>query len=229
MSWAFLHHRHGLTMLLDNEEYNDNIAVWASEVDGNLNEHNYAERILEAVVAGGFAAMSLGLRAYNNKQARDPQDYAATGLEVPQSERWNRVEDTDDLFVSRGGKVMVIMSFQCHMDPLSTDATGLNFAIELDGQVMASSLLGTGDESNDFVDGGIGYSLEDVLAPPVFQLNYGTSPSFRAVQTPHRVVGVFHVEPGEHQIWLVARNLRTVESCNQWITNCEAIILDGWS
>lgn len=229
MSWAYPQHRHAGTYVLDNEEYNDNIAVFAAEVDGNLNEHNYEEGILATAISTGRCAEDMVLRVYNDKRPRDPQDYLATGLEIPQASRWTRVDGTNESFVSRGGKILVVVSFQCHMDANNLTQCGLNFAIELDGQVMASSLLGTGDESNDFIDGGAGFDIEDTTQVPVFVLNYGTSPSFRAIQTPHRVVGVFHVEPGEHEVWLVARNLRTVEECDQWITNCETIVLDGWS
>lgn len=228
--WAFIHHTPTTSYLLDCEEWNDNLAAFSAEYDGNLNEQNWSADVLEDAVAANQTAMSLAIQAYNNKTARDPHDAETTGLLFLQDETWKPVENTRLSWVSRGGKVLVICSFQLHVDVTQVFQTGLNFALELDGQVMNGSLLGSGDMSNDFIDGGGGLELDDLDFDdiPEFSLNYGTSPSFRGEQTPHQVSGVFDVDPGEHTVQLVARNLKTAIYSVQYFTNRETLVLDGW-
>lgn len=223
MSWQFQRHAWSTSYLLDCEEWNDNVAAFVGETDGNLNEHNFENRMLALPVSESRGAAGVGYASdgigVQTSVAVFGSGFLAGGRVLAQSEAWKTV-GTELPFVSRGGKVCVIISFQMGMQVTLTLQSGLNFCVGLDGAPVMSSLLGTGDQGNDFLDGGAGGSV------PVY--SFGTSPSFRARHTAHQVTAVFEVSPGEHTVTLLYRNLFAVSACVQNMDNCEIIVLDGW-
>lgn len=226
MSWAYPKHTFETGDPLDCEAMNDTIAAYASEVNGNLNQHNWQTDTLLDLQGLSQVEPSIGLQIYEGGATVDPHAATSSMAVAPHRTRWSPIDGTEVEFTSRGGKAFVIISFQVHQPSVVAASSGLNFAIELDGVVMNDTLLGTGDESNDFLDTALGATV----GGGEVTYDYGTSPSIRAAQTKCLVSGVFQLEPGEHIVRLVARNLFTINGTPpQYISQRETIILSMWA
>lgn len=229
MSWAYPQHKFSTSLILDCDEFNDNMVAYATEVNGGLNEHNLSEGCLYAAMSQGVVEYDVAARLYNRKEPISPVAAVGTMAAIPVVSRWTPVDGTARTFNSRGGLVLVMIGFQLRVAGPSNNATGLNFCIGLDGIPQLDTLLGTGDQSNDLVDLAKGATV----GGGEVEYDYGTSPSFRAAHERHLVKGLLRVEPGPHAIRLFARNLvtpnNTGTSTPQYISQREVIVLDMWA
>lgn len=212
--------------VVDVRQVNRLVQGWANEVNGNLNEHNFVDDFGANAVANDMAEADVAARLFSKKKKIDPHAATATMFKIPHSTRWSPVDDSGGTFVSRGGQCLVFISFQLHCPTVPSNQSGTNYCIELDGVPMMDTLLGTGDQSNDFLDTAFGATVSGGQV----EFDYGTSPSFRAEQEKHRVTGLFNLTPGEHTIRLLVRNLFTITATPpQYISQREAIFLDLWA
>lgn len=226
MSWGYAAHRFAYAWTLDTEEFNDNLVLFSNEMNGNLNEQNFAETCVVDMMTNANTQPDIMARVFAEKTKTNPNGPTGNMERIPPGTRWNPISRGELLFVSRGGLAWVIFSFQMHCPSIPAKASGMNFALEVDGVVRMDTLLGTGDQSNDFIDLAFGASV----GGGEVEYDYGTSPSFRAEHEPKLVKGLFRLEPGGHRIRLVARNLSSgPNNTPQYISQVEAIALDMWA
>lgn len=227
MAWAYAQHRFAYTWTLDSEEWNDNIVAFANEMNGNLNEQNFAsDDLLLDLMENDLTEFDVMARVFSEKVRVDPLGSTSAMTEVKMSTRWTAIDEGQpDPFVSRGGLCLIIINFQMHCSFSFTGTSGMNFAVEVDGHVMVDSLLGTGDQSNDFLDTAFGATV----AGGEVEFDFGTSPSFRSDQEPKQVRCLVELDPGEHTVKLAVRNLFTVnDTAAQFISQIETIVIDCW-
>lgn len=226
MSWAYPQNRPSTGLILDNQEFNENLSRYADEVNGNLNEHNFAVNCVPNMIDNGVTEPDIVSRLYSTKNAVNPHAATTSMVEIPRSLSWQGVDGAAKTIVSRGGLFLVFISFQLHCPTAASAASGLNFCIGLDGSPRMDTLLGTGDQSNDFLDTAFGATV----GGGEVTWDFGTSPSFKANQERKLVTGLFRVSPGSHIINLMARNLFTTSGTqNQYISSREVIVLELWA
>ncbi len=232
MAWAYPRHKFTYTWTLDPEEWNDNLVVFANEMNGNLNEQNIASTgatypFMHDIIENSLCQFDVMARLFSKKTRVDPLGTTANMEEIPPTTRWFPIAASKPTtFHSRGGLALILISFQTHFPTMPSGMSGLNFAIEVDGVMRPDTLLGTGDQGNDFLDLAFGATLSGGEV----DWDYGTSPSFRAIHEPKMVRGLIRLEPGQHVIRLVARNLFTVTAATaQYISNCETVVIDMWA
>lgn len=215
VSWVIGNRRLSNTYLLDVDEINDVFSPWSNELV-SLNEHNWTDQAFEDIVNNDLAAPDFALSIYQDISERN----FTSGVQIAQSTRWINVPNSSITFSSDGGKALIIYSFQLVMQTYYADQSGLNFCIEVDGTPMLNGMLGSGDLQNDVVDQGFA----------IFYLtSVGSSPSFKSLGMPLRVQVLADLAPGRHEVRLLARNLYTGTTDNQFVCNCEGIVIDMWA
>lgn len=232
ISWAYPPYKPSTSLVLDVERFNENMAAFAQETDGNLNEHNFEQDFLDdridaAVASGlsGFVADDVALKLYHSAYTSSPLGHTLGGKVLRYSTEWSLVEGAITTFSVPAGKLFIVVSFQYHVDTsaFTVRCPGAVFCIELDGAAQMNSLIGTGDQSNE-------YTLnEDVQTP---SLNYDGSPSFRSKYEPLQVKGTYAVSAGQHTVKLVHRNLSTFPNSAdifQWISQVEVMVIWMWA
>lgn len=226
--WTLPRKRHSAGYVLDLVEFNANMTQFANEVDGGLNEHNFATGAIDRFfgAAGTLYDEDIGISIHFLKpNVLDPHLAVANLITLPHSTSWNPVAGVLKTFVSHGGTALVLIPFQITCPAPAAMQSGLNFAIGFDGAVQMQSLLGSGDLSNDFKDPGEGVTV----AGSQVSFDYGTSPSVRAVQMKLMVSGLIRIPPGRHTIQLYSRNLFTVSGTpSQYLSQHEIIVIEGY-
>lgn len=222
MAWYFPPEPFISSEILDIDTINLNLAAVQSEVGGELNEHNFAS---EALVGGEDNwDDGIGLRISSEPHEVDPLDVAvAETIQLRLS--WVPLEGGSHVHVSRGGKALIIASFQISNSPSDLfDNPGLQFALEVDGSVQFGSLYGSGDMTNDYIS-----DAANAIATPI--LTPGTGPGLRAKYAAVVLETVMYLPAGEHAIRVVARNLRLSSDAQvyQVSSQCEIIVLEGWA
>lgn len=219
MSWGYPREKFSTSYIMDCDDFNANIAAWSHETDGNLNEHNFAAGTALAS-SMDKATDGIAVKLLHSKNEVDPTASGGTlGYEVPHSINWTPIEDCDIEFSSVGESLLVVYSFQLN-NPGGTNQSGLLFCIELDGAPMMNSLIGTGDESNDYTN------PADV---PDQEYNFDTGPAMRASSVPLMVKGTYKLPPGRHRTRLLARNLHLIDDTPlQYISQREVLVMKAW-
>lgn len=222
MAWAYPPYKPAAFDVLDMERFNENVSEFMQETNGNLNEHNFRDSSLQELADADLVADDLAIKIFHRATSLTPlsSDYPLTF-----STDWKPVTDSDKTFFVPAGKLFVISSFQYIADAtvLGTRQPGAVFALELDGAIQTSSLLGAGDTSNE-------YTLNETTSTPA--INYDSSPSFRGLWEPKQVTGTFVISAGEHTIRLAYRNLASfgdISSPFQWISSREMICQWMWA
>lgn len=195
MSWEFPSSLFRTGTVLDWLDVNGQLALYASQIDGGLNEHNFEAAVGADLYTAQKLSENVAIRAFQTATARDPATPSGLLL-VPPTEQWTNCGGEID-FGSPGGKAVVMISFQTYGNAFSTpEGPGLQFAIELDGAPQMSTLLGSGDMSNDRMN-------TDESTSSQIPLNSGVS--FRALYEAHAIQGLFTVDAGKHTVRLLAR------------------------
>lgn len=225
MSWAYPPYKPSIAIVLDVVRFNENLAEFAQETDGNLNEHNFEADLLTQRIADQLVAADLALKLYRDVYSHDPTDFRNAEV-LKFTTEWAPFTSSTTNFSCPEGKVFIVISFQFHADSsiFTTRCPGANFAIEIDGAVQMSSLLGAGDPSNE-------YTLNtDTLTP---EYDFDSSPSFRAFYEAKQVQGTFNLSGGNHTIRLTWRNLTSFTTAtpadHQWISQCEVFAMWMWA
>lgn len=203
---------------------NENIASYAVEIDGNLNEQNFLDNFVNTLISNDLVQNDIALRIYGDDAVCDPQDFTASGAVLQITTEWIGMADTEVTFNCPAGKLYIIWSFQLTSEAgLLPPGSGLNFAIELDGAVQYDSIAGAGDPSNEFT------SCIDVASSSV--LDFDSSPSFRNIYQALRIEGCYTVSAGSHTVRLAYRNLANYLTSfdQQWLTNREQITFWMWA
>lgn len=220
MSWLFPKSLLRTGTVIDWLEFDEILAGYSSEINGSLNEHNFDLSIGSDLLTAGSVPESVAIRAKNVSDHMDVYTESAL-VKIPNSEQWNTVSGTAMTISSRGGAVYVTYSFQVAFYDVVAEGPGLQFAIEFDGSVQFSSLIGSGDLSNDYIDG-------DDVNPTELGVAAGGG-SIKARLSPHCVEGLFQVDAGQHTFRLVARNPYSLLSGSrqeQYVACYEGIALE---
>jgi len=222
MSFAFPPSKFATGQILDTQEWNEQLSAFASEIDGNLNEHNFSYTTGPACYTGGLCAESVGVRAFRQAVAVDPLTATLTDLEaIPQTSSWREIAGSTKPFGVPGGLALVIISFQVRNNTVTSKSSGLNFCIVLDGAPQKDTLIGSGDTGNDYLDSN---------AAGVSEIDLASGPSRKGRDVPLVATGLFRVTPGRHSVSLAARNLYTrADTIAQYISNIETIVLHMWA
>ena len=213
--------------VLDIEVINRNLHAWQMEVGGELNEHNIAEDGL----SGDTHEAEDGLSAafHSEKDRVDP--YGGSQTDIEHVIYWSDLDGMEKTFVTKGGKVLLVASFQLGRPSFSSDPrqSGLMFAFEVDGSVLFGSLCGSGDLSNDIVAGGTGLTFTPDAGG--YTIDWGTGPGLRRAYFPVVLEKVVHLTPGEHTVKVVSRNLATLNSGTavHWFGSFDLLALEMWS
>lgn len=219
MAWAFPREKFSSGYVLDCDDFNANVSAWAQETDGNLNEHNF---IAGTTLTNSMdqASDGIAMKVLHRKNEVSPTGSGGTlGYDVPHSVNWAPIEDTDVEFNTVGESLFIIYSFQLN-NPGGSFASGLVFCIEVDGAPQMNSLLGTGDESNDFVNANDDAGQE---------YNFDSGASARSSASGFMVKCSCRVSPGHHTVRLLARNLHMINgTVSQTISQRETIIMKLW-
>jgi len=226
MSWAYPPYKPTTSQVLDLDRFNENLASYAYEVDGNLNEHNFAStNFVDTLISSDKAQPDIGMRIYRSETADDPRDAPASGINLPASVGWAPALNTAVEFNCPAGQLYINISFQFSSDELILDqGMGIQFAIELDGSAQLNSILGATDLGNETV------TLTSI--DPPYGTKNNSNPSFRATYYPFLCKGVYRVMAGYHKVRLVYRNVPVLPNGIpeiQWISNRETICLWTWS
>ncbi len=211
--------------VLDWLEFDEQVGIFAQEINGHLNEHNLDEMIGHGLRTAGKLAENVAIRVFSNSNAVDHL-IEANLFQIPPGENWTAVTTCDVNPGGPGGKLFVTYSFQVMFDDttiVSPQGPGLQFCIELDGAPQLSTLLGSGDFSNDRHNG-------DTVASSQIPVNAGGS--IRAFASAHCVEGLFTVDSGRHTVRLLARNPYSHNSATRqhhYVGNVECIAMHLWA
>lgn len=221
MSWVFPKSLFRTGTVYDWLEFDEQLVVYSSEVNGFLNEHNFDESIGSDLRTNDSLLESVAVRLVNTSDHVDV--YTEASLDpIPNTEQWHPVTGTTMTLRSRGGAMYATYSFQVvFYDMVAGEGPGLQFAIELDGSVQYNTLLGSGDLSNDY------FEDDDIDSSELSAASGGGS--VKARLSPHCVEGFFPIDAGPHTVKLVARNpysLRSGTRQEQYIGCFEGIIME---
>ena len=223
MSWVFPTSQMRTGTVLDWMDVNEQLAAYASVIDGGLSEHNF-----ESGIGDQFAV--------NPDSMRDDVAIAAGSVvveahafttgdmdQVQMSEQWIAVSGSELDIVGPGGLVVITYSFQAVFNLYGDSTPGLHFAIEVDGAPRMQTLLGSGDMSNDL------YNQDDV--EPI-QIPVESGASIKNTFAPHCVEGMFRLDAGAHTARLLVRSAYTSRSLTQpesYIGCLEGIYFHLWA
>lgn len=234
MAWAYPRHRFVQYGIIDVDDFNDNLVLFATEY-AYLNESNWAADTLDNHQAVGQTADDVAMSIYQTATIQDPFS-GGGGVDIPQTLSWYEVPNTSKTFRSRGGQVEVVCSFQLSNEPTNTSSkqTGLMFCIGLNGTPRMDSLLGSGDLGNDQKERPqFKYDATTGGFDAVAATYYGTGPAVKVTQGAYAVQLLARVEPGEHTVALYARNLAmdsgATSGISQSISQRETYVKEMWS
>ena len=213
MCWAWPRSRPSVSDVLDLDDFSDNLIVFSAEVDGNLNEHNFALDTLATLWEAGQVEDDIVMSFYHT-ESTDTRS-------LPYSTDWREVPDTLVEFDSPGGKALIIYCAQFYQRPdLDPTVGGLQFCLELDGAPQMSSLAGSGDMGNETV--GISGASSDP------ELNWNAGPGFRG-RFRMTVQGVYPLLPGQHRARMLVRAIHSGGDASPTVFAREGIVLPVWS
>lgn len=227
MSWPFPKSKFNADSILDVQEWNEQVVAFSQEIDGGLNEQNLVDDFGQQCHENGLINPDVGAAVRHISVDMD-QSNGAAGLVLRPYTSWTRAGgSTEELsFTSKGGKILIIISFQlswllADANPAEDYVSGFNFAIEVNGNVLRSSILGTGDAGNEYLVG-----------DPNASIRLDSSPSFKDGWYALVCTDLLTVPPGEYIIHLVYRSLYATSGASfaeANLQNYNFIAIDLWS
>lgn len=157
MAWKYPKHRTRDTQPMDLDALNTNFETVVQEMQGNLNEHNWA--------SGGFVSeytttMGAVLRVKRSSESVNvmtqfgtpPATKAAvisgTPYQVTPNYEWDVV--MTHVVKTDATNLWIMASFQHSVSDVATTArTGIQYALRLDGTVLTETITGSGERSTD--------------------------------------------------------------------------------
>lgn len=236
--WAFPKHAFNDGDIVDVDKLNATVAEYAHQA-ASLDETNWAAGTLTGLkeddkLRDDISAI-LHIKRNGGADGVDPFSYGSEQLDILSTVSWRAVDGTSKSFYSRGGMVLIIVSFQLEMDA-TVGQQGLQFAIGFDDEPRLESLLGSAEMSNNTsrlpafrypttVD-------SDEATPPGdpedASSNYrGTGPAIMTTMCGINLQLAVYAEPGEHTFDLRARCVAVnVGSYDQLITQYTGIAIE---
>lgn len=190
--------------VLELDAINSAVQDVQSEVSGELNEHNFSAFALEDAVEPpvpdppSHVVMDFAIAAHHTITSVDPYD---TGNAVKKSTSWSPIEGAELEFDTAGGNVHIVASWQMGHTGMVVTNPGLNYAFEVDGNVLPNALAGSGDLGNDLVSNGIDFSLYDGDGFGT----WATGPGIIARKTGVVLELLTHMAPGRHIVRLMSK------------------------
>ena len=205
MAWKFPKHNIKAADVVEIDDVNENFRGVVEEVGGALNEHNWKE---DAFNTRAHLADDVGLVLRRVFVEADPNGDPAVTANVHRLQMdmsWQDIAGLTLSFTSSGGLFWILASMQASstIDELwFTIATGgkfgIQFALSLNDSVLAQSLVGTADRTNDH----IAYGQAPGPANIEMQVYNTPAPSSRMMSI--TTEAVVRVPPGKHEVKVVA-------------------------
>jgi hypothetical protein len=235
MSWKFPARAIKNPEVVSMDDVNQNFREVVEEASGALNEHNWASNSFsERNQLADDAGIVINKVAVEVNPNTDPS--VTSNIQYIKYDRdWQEINGLEFTFNTTGGLVWLIASIQAS-SPLSANwftsgsssaRFGLQFALEFNGAILAQSIIGGADLSNDQVT---------VFSPPSppnigFQVISSPAPSslFFAVSTE----AIIDVPPGQHTVRVVAAPPRassesvstaSLNGTDKWLGSRELIV-----
>jgi hypothetical protein len=203
--------------VLDVDDLNDNIQAFHSELEGELNEHNFDNDCLEDMLAKMATDFCLQLNQVT--VSRDPH---ASGVTLPHSTTWFPIPGAEITFDTRGGDHYVVASWGIGAtNGTDTRPTGKMYAIEVDGNVYPESLLGSGDLSCDFVRKGV--------EPGSSPYDFDSAPAWRGDRA-FKIEMWLYLGAGQHTAKIVSRSIElSADDSSTRVPNGISLnVMSGW-
>ena len=218
---------------------NENFLGYTEELSGSLNEHNFSAKLGAPVARTALAAdaahiihrSALGTGSVDDDAFStivSVNDYAdkSNWLIVRQRDGWQSFMSSTGThrrgmglrMNAKGSMCWICGSLNIHTGDIydrlgsSPDKQlgfGYNIAIQIDGNVVFESILGSGDSTNEFYNGHNGRAA--VIATGGTGAKYNTPQAgggVIAAQLPVVVDAVVELSPGPHDIRIVVMNIR---------------------
>lgn len=219
MAWRFPRWRELDGYPCDMEAVNQDIEATVEEVEGLLNEHNWAFNGMTStdnMTAGAVVRMASTHKTVNPViGAGDPPPTAiiADGFQVSTNTDWVVIDDMVRTVTTDTANLWIMASFQQQPSTPASDSVrlGSQYGIRIDGVLLWETVLGGGDRSNDIH--GEGFGGNATCIPVVLD-------------------AVLPVIAGDHRVEIVARTPRneafTVPSSDDYwmVLNRELIIVE---
>lgn len=241
MSWAYPKHLYSSNLILDAQEWNENLAAFSAELSGRLNEHNWSTDTLANAQSEGLVEDGIIARISHNSSNLSPFLTPNSTFIIPVSTTWQEVQGTKRTYSVRGGKALLLQRIQLRgpdytlheNEPYSTRLqTGVQLAPTLNGAPRLEALVGGGDLSNDQTR----ISTSPYVSP--FGWSYfGSGPAIRAKHTGVVLSCLLDLPPGKHTIALACRSLGpapvssdgSIGSYQQYKISYSELLIDMWA
>ncbi len=234
MAWRFPKHRISNNSVIEIDDINENFRAVVEEGSGELNEHNWAAASWSNRLTD--LADDVAVRVANYQSTVNPQDDAtapgSASLIIENETNWQPL-GPPRVITTTGADFWLIASFAARLPWYRENfnaavgsgilsepevAYGAMFAFRVDGKVLAESLVGSGDLSNDYME-----TQEYRANPQGVGVACFNSPAITATHAAVVVEAIATLPPGQHTIELVAmpprRDLGLVESFSGYVVN----------
>jgi len=226
MAWRFPRHRVSDNSVIEIDDVNENFRSVAEEASGALNEHNWEEgswndRLTDLSDGVGMRAWSSGMLAQpgvandgvtgSGNGGVAPFALEPTQFMLKEESTWQPIDDLTLTIESTGGTLWILSSMATRLPWFRSAAFpptfseeafvgfGAMFAIRVDGKILAQSLVGSGDLSNDEMT-----TTNYRASPPGSGILSFNSPAPTALHAAICVEALVTVTPGQHVIEVVA-------------------------
>lgn len=233
MSWKYPKHNLENPNVVGMDDVNENFRAVVEEVSGELNEHNWKRR---AFSERAMLADDAGIVLHKKVVEADP----TTGVFTPGCHRvlldkdWQLLAGMEITFTTTGGTHWLLASLQA-TSPFDWSAFGaggagrwgIQFALSLNGAVLAQSIIGSADLTNDLIETfqspspvNIGFITINTPAP--------SSAKFSVVSE-----AIIDVPPGKHTVRFLAAPPKaadlsgaTLSNTSKWVGTRELIVAE---
>jgi hypothetical protein len=243
MSWAHPKHRYEASLILDSQEWNENLAAFSAELSGRLNENNWSVNALAGAQSEGLVEDGIVVRISHEDASGGPFDTPNERDLIPSATSWQEIRGTRKEYLVRGGKALVLQrvqvrgpdySFSSNQPHSTRLQTGIQLVPLLNGSPRLEAMVGGGDLSNDRTQidlGGLPF-----VAPEGWPF-FGSAPAIRAKHTGVVLSCLLDLPPGKHVISLAARSLGpaptsssgTIGGYQQYQMSYSALLIDMWA
>lgn len=191
-------------MVVDPDDFDENVRAFKNEARGRLGEQNFKEEAFPSRASLEFGA---GLRHYRRGLTVDGSDWTATPTGtfiVKKTPTWQPVDDMTLTFTSGAALLWIMASFQASGKPLTSlfSPTIFQAALRIDGATLVNGLTGDPDvqEAQEIT---FGDGADVTLDGDRYMRGVGIA----QFNEPVVVEAMVPVGPGLHTIDLVARPL----------------------
>ena len=225
MAWKFPKHNIKPSDVVEMDDVNENFREVVEEASGALNEHNWkAAAFPDREDLADDAAIVLR-RVYREVDPNQDPTRALAGAHrvfVELETDWQDIADTELTFTSPGGMFWLMASLQASSVIDDAWATigergrfGIQFALSLNDAVLAQSLVGTGDRSNDVI------AFRRPSSPFMIGFEVYNTPSPSSRYMTITLEAIVEVPPGRHTVRVVA--------CPPLVNDIDAQSGGGWA